>query len=157
MGLTWNLHLRCHRWFFRHRHARPRPQCRPAGNFRRTLPFARDGHQQCQVGIFTGHVDDLLIESNRTSGSIDEHGSMFQAAIVRNPRQHELRQSRQRNHMNGDLSQGGDELFRAIVSETGSTTMPFQSRPPQLGGGSGSTWTVCRTHSSKQPGLRQPC
>ena len=25
-------------------------------------------------GIFTGHVNDLLIESNSTSGSVDEHG-----------------------------------------------------------------------------------
>jgi hypothetical protein len=70
-------------------------------------------------GIFTGHVDDLLIENNHTSGSIDEHGIYVSNSgdrpIIRN------NESWNNNgngiHMNGDLSQGGDGVISdALVS-----------------------------------------
>ncbi len=71
-------------------------------------------------GIFTGHVDDVLIENNRTSGSVDEHGIYVSNSgdrpIIRN------------NiiwgnfgsgiHMNGDLSQGGDGIISGALVES---------------------------------------
>ena len=70
-------------------------------------------------GIFTGHVDDLLIESNRTSGSIDEHGIYVSNSgdhpIIRNNTSYNNRSNG--IHMNGDLSQGGDGIIsEALVS-----------------------------------------
>jgi parallel beta-helix repeat protein len=70
-------------------------------------------------GIFTGHVDDLLIENNHTSGSVDEHGIYVSNSgdrpIIRN------NESWNNNgngiHMNGDESEGGDGIISgALVS-----------------------------------------
>jgi parallel beta-helix repeat protein len=70
-------------------------------------------------GIFTGHVDDLLIENNRTSGSIDEHGIYVSNSgdrpIIRN--NESWNNTRAGIHMNGDLSLGGDGIIsNALVS-----------------------------------------
>ena len=70
-------------------------------------------------GIFTGHVNDLLIESNSTSGSIDEHGIYVSNSgdrpIIRNNVSFNNRSNG--IHMNGDLSQGGDGIIsNAIVA-----------------------------------------
>lgn len=70
-------------------------------------------------GIFTGHVDDLLIENNRTSGSIDEHGIYVSNSgdrpIIRN---NEIWNNHGNGiHMNGDESEGGDGIISgALVS-----------------------------------------
>jgi hypothetical protein len=70
-------------------------------------------------GIFTGFVDDLLIENNKTSGSIDEHGIYVSNSgdrpIIRN---NESWNNRGNGiHMNGDESQGGDGIIsNALVS-----------------------------------------
>jgi parallel beta-helix repeat protein len=70
-------------------------------------------------GIFTGHVDDLLIENNRTSGSIDEHGIYVSNSgdrpIIRN--NESWNNTRAGIHMNGDASLGGDGIIsNAVVS-----------------------------------------
>jgi parallel beta-helix repeat protein len=70
-------------------------------------------------GIFTGHVDDLLIENNRTSGSIDEHGIYVSNSgdrpIIRNNQS--WNNFGNGIHMNGDESQGGDGIISdALVS-----------------------------------------
>jgi parallel beta-helix repeat protein len=68
-------------------------------------------------GIFTGHVDDLLIENNRTSGSIDEHGIYVSNSGDRPViRYNETFNNRANGiHMNGDLSQGGDGIISGAV------------------------------------------
>lgn len=70
-------------------------------------------------GIFTGHVDDLLIESNHTSGSINEHGIYVSNSgdrpVIRNNESFNNRANG--IHMNGDKSQGGDGIISgALVS-----------------------------------------
>jgi parallel beta-helix repeat protein len=70
-------------------------------------------------GIFTGHVDDLVIESNRTSGSIDEHGIYVSNSGDRPVIRNNVSWNNRSNgiHMNGDLSQGGDGIISdALVS-----------------------------------------
>ncbi len=92
-------------------------------------------------GIFTGHVDDLLIESNLTSGSIDEHGIYVSNSgdrpVIRNNVIFDNHGSG--IHMNGDLSQGGDGIISdAVVSgnKIYNNAIP-NSEHPALGGGSG--------------------
>jgi parallel beta-helix repeat protein len=92
-------------------------------------------------GIFTGHVNDLLIESNLTSGSIDEHGIYVSNSgdrpVIRNNVIFDNHGSG--IHMNGDLSQGGDGIISgAVVSgnKIFNNAIP-NSEHPSLGGGSG--------------------
>jgi hypothetical protein len=70
-------------------------------------------------GIFTGHVNDLLIENNETSGSILEHGIYVSNSgdrpVIRN--NDTWGNHGAGIHMNGDLSLGGDGLITgALVS-----------------------------------------
>jgi parallel beta-helix repeat protein len=70
-------------------------------------------------GIFTGHVDDLVIESNRTTGSIDEHGIYVSNSGDRPVIRNNISWNNRSNgiHMNGDLSEGGDGIIsNALVS-----------------------------------------
>ncbi len=92
-------------------------------------------------GIFTGHVDDLLIEKNVTSGSIKEHGiyvsnsgdrPVIRDNVIFNNHGSGI-------HMNGDLSQGGDGIIsNAVVSGNRiyNNAIPNPTFPT-LGGGSG--------------------
>src|SRR6185437_16470426 len=70
-------------------------------------------------GIFTGFVDDLLIESNMASGSVNQHGIYVSNSgdrpVIRN---NVLFGNRAAGiHMNGDASEGGDGIITgAIVS-----------------------------------------
>jgi parallel beta-helix repeat protein len=92
-------------------------------------------------GIFTGHVNDLLIESNHTSGSIDEHGIYVSNSgdrpVIRNNVSFDNHGSG--IHMNGDLSQGGDGIIsNAVISGNliYNNAIPNTAHP-SLGGGSG--------------------
>ena len=66
-------------------------------------------------GIFTGHVDDLLIENNHTSGSLDEHGIYVSNSGDRPIIRNNVIWGNHGSgiHMNGDLSQGGDGIISA--------------------------------------------
>src|SRR6185295_17068235 len=92
-------------------------------------------------GIFTGHVDDLLIESNRTSGSIDEHGIYVSNSgdrpVIRDNTSFDNHGSG--IHMNGDLSQGGDGIISdAVISGNRIYNNAIPNATfPTLGGGSG--------------------
>ena len=84
-------------------------------------------------GILTGFVNDLLIENNETSGSVDEHGIYVSNSgdrpIIRNNKSWNNRANG--IHMNGDASLGGDGIITgAVVS--GNTIWNNG-----LGGGSG--------------------
>ena len=92
-------------------------------------------------GIFTGHVNNLLIESNTTSGSIDEHGIYVSNSgdnpVIRNNVSFNNHGSG--IHMNGDLSQGGDGIISgALISGNRiyNNAIP-NAENPMLGGGSG--------------------
>jgi parallel beta-helix repeat protein len=92
-------------------------------------------------GIFTGHVNDLLIESNQTSGSIEQHGIYVSNSgdrpVIRNNTIFDNHGSG--IHMNGDLSQGGDGIISgAVVSGNRiyNNAIP-NSTYNVLGGGSG--------------------
>jgi parallel beta-helix repeat protein len=70
-------------------------------------------------GILTGFVDDLLIENNRTSGSIIEHGIYVSNSgdrpVIRN--NESFNNFGNGIHMNGDFSLGGDGMISdALVS-----------------------------------------
>jgi parallel beta-helix repeat protein len=92
-------------------------------------------------GIFTGHVNDLLIESNQTSGSIEQHGiyvsnsgdrPVIRDNVIFNNHGSGI-------HMNGDLSQGGDGIISGAVISGNlvyNNAIP-NSTFPTLGGGSG--------------------
>ncbi len=70
-------------------------------------------------GIFTGHVDDLVIEDNLTSGSLDEHGIYVSNSGDRPIIRDNVIFGNHGSgiHMNGDLSQGGDgTISNALVS-----------------------------------------
>jgi hypothetical protein len=68
-------------------------------------------------GIFTGFVNNLLIENNVTSGSVNEHGiyvsNSGDSPVIRN----NISFDNHANgiHMNGDLSQGGDGIISGAV------------------------------------------
>jgi hypothetical protein len=84
-------------------------------------------------GILTGFVNDLTIENNETSGSIEEHGIYVSNSgdrpIIRNNKSWNNRANG--IHMNGDASLGGDGVITgAVVS--GNTIWNNG-----LGGGSG--------------------
>jgi len=70
-------------------------------------------------GIFTGHVNDLLIENNETSGSVLEHGIYVSNSGDRPVIRNNVTWGNHGAgiHMNGDLSLGGDGLITgALVS-----------------------------------------
>jgi hypothetical protein len=97
-------------------------------------------YNNARWGIFTGHVNDLLIQSNTTSGSAIEHGIYVSNSGDRPVIQRNLIFDNHGSgiHMNGDLSQGGDGLISgALVSEN----VIFNNAAPDamnnLGGGSG--------------------
>ncbi len=70
-------------------------------------------------GIFTGFVDDLLIENNETFGSIDEHGIYVSNSgdrpVIRGNHSHD--NNANGIHMNGDESQGGDGTISDALVE----------------------------------------
>jgi len=70
-------------------------------------------------GIFTGFVDDLLIEDNETSRSADEHGIYVSNSGDRPVIRRNVSWGNHSNgiHMNGDLSQGGDGVISDAVVE----------------------------------------
>jgi parallel beta-helix repeat protein len=91
-------------------------------------------------GIFTGHVNDLVIEHNETSGSIDEHGIYVSNSGDRPVLRGNMSWGNHGSgiHMNGDLSQGGDGIISGALV-TGNwifdNAKPVNGGP--LGGGSG--------------------
>ena len=70
-------------------------------------------------GIFTGFVDDLLIEGNETAGSIDEHGIYVSNSGDRPVIRGNLTRGNNAAgiHMNGDLSAGGDGVISGALVE----------------------------------------
>jgi MYXO-CTERM domain-containing protein len=70
-------------------------------------------------GILTGFVDDLLIEGNFTSGSLDEHGIYVSNSgdrpVIRNNRI--WNNNANGIHMNGDAEQGGDGIISDALVE----------------------------------------
>ncbi|HEX2477358.1 MAG TPA: right-handed parallel beta-helix repeat-containing protein [Lacipirellulaceae bacterium] len=90
-------------------------------------------------GIFTGHVDDLLIESNRTWGSIDEHGIYVSNSgdrpVIRNNVIFDNHGSG--IHMNGDESQGGDGIISDALVSGNVIYNNAKFDGTSLGGGSG--------------------
>ncbi len=90
-------------------------------------------------GIFTGHVDDLLIESNRTWGSIDEHGIYVSNSgdrpVIRDNVIFDNRGSG--IHMNGDESQGGDGIISGALVSGNVIYGNAKFNGTSLGGGSG--------------------
>ena len=85
-------------------------------------------------GIFTGFVNDLLIENNVTSGSVDEHGIYVSNSGDRPVIRNNISFNNHGNgiHMNGDLSQGGDGI---IIGRDRERQHHLQQR--HVGGGSG--------------------
>ncbi len=89
-------------------------------------------------GIFTGFVDDLLIENNETSGSKVEHGIYVSNSgdrpVIRG--NYSWGNHGSGIHMNGDLSQGGDGIISdALIS--GNIIHDNSVGPNGGGGGSG--------------------
>jgi parallel beta-helix repeat protein len=87
-------------------------------------------------GIFTGFVDDLVIENNRTSGSILEHGIYVSNSGDRPTIRNNVTFGNHGSgiHMNGDLSQGGDGIISgALVSGN----IVFDNAKPVNGGPAG--------------------
>lgn len=70
-------------------------------------------------GIFTGFVDDLLIENNRTTGADDEHGIYVSNSGDRPViRGNEIWNNNANGiHMNGDASLGGDGVISGALVE----------------------------------------
>lgn len=70
-------------------------------------------------GIFTGFCDDLLIENNNCSGSVDEHGVYVSNSADRPIVRGNILWNNNANglHMNGDLSMGGDGLIESAIVE----------------------------------------
>src|SRR4051794_9642517 len=68
-------------------------------------------------GILTGFVDDLLIEKNVTSGSIDQHGIYVSNSGDRPVIRNNISFNNHDNgiHMNGDASLGGDGIISGAV------------------------------------------
>jgi MYXO-CTERM domain-containing protein len=70
-------------------------------------------------GILTGFVDDLLVEGNFTSGSLDEHGIYVSNSgdrpVIRNNRI--WNNNANGIHMNGDAEQGGDGIISDALVE----------------------------------------
>jgi hypothetical protein len=70
-------------------------------------------------GIFTGFVDDLLIEDNETAGAIDEHGIYVSNSGDRPVIRGNLSYGNNGAgiHMNGDASAGGDGVISDALVE----------------------------------------
>lgn len=70
-------------------------------------------------GIFTGFCDDLLIEDNVTTGSLDEHGIYVSNSGDRPTIRGNVAWGNNANgiHMNGDASAGGDGVISDAVVE----------------------------------------
>ena len=78
-----------------------------------------DSHDNGTWGIFTSHIDSLLIENNRAANSQMQHGIYVSNACV-NPvvRGNELSGNALAGlHMNGDLSQGGTGVITGALVE----------------------------------------
>ncbi|HVU51406.1 MAG TPA: right-handed parallel beta-helix repeat-containing protein, partial [Polyangia bacterium] len=78
-----------------------------------------DCHDNQVWGIFTSHVDSLVIEGNRATGSATQHGVYVSNACV-NPvvRGNELAGNAGAGlHMNGDASQGGSGVITGALVE----------------------------------------
>ena len=78
-----------------------------------------DCHDNKEWGIFTSHVDSLLIEGNRATNSMQQHGVYVSNACV-NPtvRGNELAGNAAAGlHMNGDASQGGSGVITGALVE----------------------------------------
>jgi len=76
-------------------------------------------YDNAKWGILTGHVDDLAIENNETSGSQIEHGIYVSNSGNRPVIRGNVSWGNRANgiHMNGDLSLGGDGVISgALVS-----------------------------------------
>ncbi|MGD9634798.1 MAG: right-handed parallel beta-helix repeat-containing protein [Pirellulales bacterium] len=76
-------------------------------------------HDNGYWGILTGFVDDLVIENNRTSGSVNEHGIYVSNSGDRPTIRNNVSWNNRANgiHMNGDASLGGDGIITgALVS-----------------------------------------
>jgi parallel beta-helix repeat protein len=90
-------------------------------------------------GIFTGHVDDVIIESNRTWGSVVEHGIYVSNSgdrpVIRDNVIFDNRGSG--IHMNGDESQGGDGIISGAVVSGNIIYNNAKFNGTSLGGGSG--------------------
>jgi parallel beta-helix repeat protein len=90
-------------------------------------------------GIFTGHVDDLTIESNRTWGSVVEHGIYVSNSgdrpVIRDNVIFDNRGSG--IHMNGDESQGGDGIISHALVSGNVIYNNAKFNGTSLGGGSG--------------------
>jgi parallel beta-helix repeat protein len=90
-------------------------------------------------GIFTGHVDDLVIESNHTWGSISEHGIYVSNSgdrpVIRDNVIFDNRGSG--IHMNGDESQGGDGIISGAMISGNVIYNNAKFNGTSLGGGSG--------------------
>jgi len=70
-------------------------------------------------GILTGFCDDLIIEDNQASNSVDEHGIYVSNSGDRPQIRGNLVFGNNANgiHMNGDLSEGGDGIISEAVVE----------------------------------------
>lgn len=91
-------------------------------------------------GIFTGHVNDLLIENNETSGSILEHGIYVSNSGDRPVIRNNVTWGNHGAgiHMNGDASLGGDGLITgALVSGNRIYSNAASINGGAFGGGSG--------------------
>jgi len=77
------------------------------------------GNANGSWGILTGFVDDLLIEHNRMSGSIDEHGIYVSNSGDRPVIRNNVLFGNAANglHMNGDAEQGGDGIISNALVE----------------------------------------
>lgn len=90
-------------------------------------------HDNGYWGIFTGFVNNLLIENNVTYGSVNEHG-IYVSNSGDNPtiRNNESYNNRANGiHMNGDAEQGGDGII------TGALVAGNKIYNNGVGGGSG--------------------
>jgi hypothetical protein len=97
-------------------------------------------YSNARWGIFTGHVDDLLIQSNITSGSAIEHGIYVSNSGDRPVIRDNLIFNNHGSgiHMNGDLSQGGDGIISgALVSRNIIYNNAAPDAMNNFGGGSG--------------------
>jgi len=77
------------------------------------------GNGNGRWGILTGFVDDLLIENNRMSGSIEEHGIYVSNSGDRPVIRYNVLFGNAANglHMNGDAEQGGDGIISDALVE----------------------------------------
>ncbi len=70
-------------------------------------------------GVFTGFTDDVLIENNTASNSVNEHGIYVSNSGDRPIIRHNHLFGNHANgvHMNGDISQGGDGIITGALVE----------------------------------------